>query len=187
MRAPVMTEIVFLRHFETDVDEDVPAEAWELSAAGTEAMRDLLQSDIVQGIDRVYSSPEHKALRTARAVAETAGIPLEAVDALREVDRSGEGFIEDHDEYIRMVRDYLQNSTVPYQWENREAVEDRIRTFLETVDTRDDRVMAVTHGMFLSTLIPRVRGTDPFTFWKELGFGAIITADHEELVTAMGP
>lgn len=180
-----MTRILFLRHFETQVDEDKPVSEWDLTEDGEEAMAELLDSDIIAGLDRVYSSPEHKALRTARAVADEVGAPMEEVEAIEEVDRSGEGFIEDHDEYVRMVGQYLRNPTVPFDWEDREHVEDRIRTFLETVDTADDRVMAVSHGMFLSTLLPRLEEKDPYEFWQDLGFGELIEVEHEALLEAI--
>lgn len=180
-----MTRITFLRHFETRVDEDTPVSEWDLTDDGEKAMEELLDSDIITDLDRVYSSPEHKALRTARAVAEESGTPLQEIDALQEVDRSGEGFIEDHDEYVQMVKQYLRNPTVPFDWEDRKQVEHRIKRFLETVDTTDDRVMAVTHGMFLSTLLPRLEGEDPYEFWQDLGFGETIEAEHTDLKNAL--
>lgn len=186
-RWPAVTEIVFLRHFETEPDPETPVSEWTLSTDGAAAAEAFLDSDTLTGIDRVYTSPEQKAQRTAQMVAEEVRVPMQVVDALREVDRSGEGFIADHDEYVRMVRDYLENPAVPFQWENREAVEERIRTFLDTVDTRDDRAIAVTHGMLLATLIPRVHGTAPFPFWQGLGFGETIAVDHNELVATMEP
>jgi len=176
-----MTQILFLRHFETHVDKTTPVSQWELTEAGEAAMHELLDSDIITDLDRVYTSPEQKARRTAQAVAKEVDAPLEKVEALHEVDRSGEGFIEDHDEYVRMVGQYLQNPTVPFDWEDRTQVEARIKTFLETVDASDDRVMAVSHGMFLSTLLPPLDDTNPYTFWQHLNFGETIEADLNEL------
>lgn len=181
-----MTQIVFLRHFETKIEEDRPVSEWGLSEEGKEELQNLLETNILGGLDRVYSSPEHKALKTAQEISQQASIPLVQIEELREVDRSGEGFIEDQEEYVQMVETYLRNPTVPFKWENRNEVEDRIRKFLDTVDTSDERVMAaVTHGMFLSTLLPRLSDSDPYTFWQNLRFGETIKANHKELVEVM--
>lgn len=177
-----MTRIIFLRHFETQVEEDKPASEWELTEDGEKAMQELLSSSIIDGLTRVYSSPEHKALRTARAVAEEQDIDCRTVEALREVDRSGEGFIDDHEEYLRMVGLFLRNPTVAFEWEDRTDVEGRIKVFLNAVGPDEGRVMAVSHGIFLSTLLSDPLDEEPFSFWKKLDFGATVEVKRADLV-----
>lgn len=176
-----MTTVHFLRHFRTEIDEDRPVDEWELTDDGEEAMEVLLEEDWIGELDRVYSSPEHKALRTARAVADVAGCPLVEVEELREVDRSGEGFIEDHDEYVRMVHEYLREPTVPFDWEDRRDVEQRVRGFLRKVSVVDEDVLVVGHGMQFTTMLAGLSERSRTGFWDELGFGAVITHDLEEL------
>lgn len=182
-----MTTVHLLRHFETAVEEDVPVEEWELSPAGEDAMEELLVADWIQDLDHVYSSPEPKALRTARAVAEKAGCELVRLEGLREVDRSGEGFIEDHDEYVSMVHRYLQSPTIGFDWEDRRAVIERTREALAAIDPTDAEVLVVGHGMQFTTMLAPLSEQDPATFWDELGFGERITHDLAELRTALGP
>lgn len=177
-----MTRIVFLRHFETQIDEEKPVSEWGLTEGGERAMQKLLQSTTIDGLRRVYSSPEHKARYTAQAVAAKQDIDCRTVDVLRKADRSGEGFIEDPDEYVRMVGELLRNPTVPFEWEDRIDVENRIRTFLDTVGPDEGRVMAVSHGIFLSVLFSRHRDEKPLAFWKGLDFGETIEVDRAELV-----
>lgn len=176
-----MTTVHFLRHFSTEVDPDRPVDEWELTDDGEGAMRALLEEDWIEELDRVYSSPEQKALRTARAVADVADCPLVEVDALGEVDRSGEGFIEDHDEYVRMVHEYLRGPTVPFDWEDRRDVEDRVRGFLEGVSVVDDTVLVVGHGMQFATMLAGLSERSRVEFWDDLDFGAVITHELEEL------
>lgn len=180
-----MTRIVFLRHFETEVDEDIPVSEWELTADGEAALQRLLERDAVGDVDRVYSSPEQNAHHAAAAIAEANGVPLETVDALHEVDRSGEGFVPDHDDYVDMAERYLRYPTVPFDWEDREAVAARAATFLDAVDTADDRVVAVTHGLFLATVVAPMEGVDRVAFWSDLEFGETVGAEYGELVDSL--
>jgi len=180
-----MTRVRLLRHFRTTVDADRPVEEWELTEDGEEAMAALLEADWIDGLDRVYSSPEHKALRTARAVAEEAGCPLVESEELREVDRSGEGFIEDHDAYVQMVHAYMREPTVPFDWEDRRDVEERSRAFIERIDADDDTVLVVGHGMQFTTMLAGLSDRLRAGFWDELGFGEVITYDLGELRDAL--
>ncbi len=180
-----MTRIVFLRHFETEVENDRPAAEWQLSEGGKQAMLRFLKENDFSDLDRVYTSPERKAKVTAEAVAEQAGVELVETETLAEVDRSGEGFIDDHDRYLEMVQTYLKNPSVSFNWENRSSVKQRIKKFVENVRKSDERVLAATHGMFLATLLTQIRDTGPYPLWQEIEFGELIELSRNELVASI--
>lgn len=177
-----MTRIVFIRHFETRIEEEKPVSEWELTEDGEKAMQKLLDSTVINGSTGVYTSPEHKAHRTAQAIAAKQDIDCRTVEELREVDRSGEGFIENQNEYRRMVGELLSNPTVPFEWEDRKDVERRVRTFLDTVGPNEGRVIVLSHGLFLTVLLARFRGKEPLAFWKDLEFGEIIAVNRADLM-----
>ncbi|MFB6203413.1 MAG: histidine phosphatase family protein [Candidatus Nanohaloarchaea archaeon] len=165
-----MTEIKFLRHFQTQVQPGKPASDWPLSESGEENSKEFVENRL-PWVDAVYTSTEEKAMRTARAAAEKLDVEMVKTDLLAEVDRSATGFIEDHDRYVEMVREYLSGRET--RWEDREEVRERFRGFLEKVEEESDHdeVLAVTHGMFLSLNVPHGKN---FEFWENLEFGELI-------------
>lgn len=176
-----MTTITFLRHFATEVDPRTPATKWELSADGKRAMERFLGQETLGPIDIIYTSTEQKAIVTAEALEEQKDCELEILDALAEMDRSPEGFIDDHDRYIDLVESYLAGEPVPVQWEPRDAVERRIRAILAAVDETADHAVAVTHGMLLTIMLEPLISDDPVPFWHDLGFGETVTVLYDDL------
>lgn len=175
--------ITFLRHFETEVDPEEPQSEWNLSESGENQQEEFIETAEFD-YDAVYSSPEKKALKTAREISERYDIPLIVSSDLKEVDRSGEGFIEDHDRYVEMVEEFLTAEEVDFDWEDYESVQERLLSFYESVD-REKNILAVTHGMILSTFLPKLFEKDGFKFWRGLGFGETFTvkpADIREVV-----
>lgn len=76
------TTVIFVRHAEkAAVPEDDPS----LSAAGqrraAELKRQLVDADVIAGIDAVYSTPFRRTEETARPIAEALDLPLSPYDA----------------------------------------------------------------------------------------------------------
>lgn len=173
----------FLRHFETRVDPDTPVSKWVLSDAGHDAMSKYVEETSFDRFNHVLTSPEPKAEVAGRKIAEKSGLPLMVVDDLAEVDRSGEGFIDAEEQYEEMVIQYLQNDRVPFDWEDRIKVEQRWRSFIQWAQAVEGPILAVTHGMFLASVIPRLRGNDPVSFWQDLAFGAELEVELDDVMS----
>ncbi|MFB6144754.1 MAG: histidine phosphatase family protein [Candidatus Nanohaloarchaea archaeon] len=174
--------ITFLRHFSTEVDPETPQAEWGLSEEGRKQQQEFVENNDFEH-DVVYSSPEKKALETAQKISEKEDVPLIVSSDLKEVDRSEEGFIEEHEEYVEMVKEFL-NGSPGFAWEEFEEVRLRLKSFAETVEDEKD-VLAVTHGMILSTFLPELFGRDRFEFWQGLEFGEtfeVAPADVHEVV-----
>ncbi|MDY6770758.1 MAG: histidine phosphatase family protein [Candidatus Nanohaloarchaea archaeon] len=170
-----MTTITFLRHFQTAVDPETPVAQWQLSDEGRTAMEAFLDDHDFSRFDRVATSPEPKAGRTAGRIAQQAGIPLREDQRLAEVDRSAEGFIDDHDRYLAQAEQYLRDQAFDVDWEPRDQVRERMGAFLN--DQGQENILAVTHGLILTlTVAPRL-GREPFPFWQDLGFGDTVGLD----------
>ncbi len=153
----------FLRHFQTEVEPETPVSEWELSEEGKQASQEFVENHSFN-IDKVYTSTEPKAVKTAEKIAEEADAELVKTQLLCEVDRSKEGFVEDHDRYIELVEDYLSGRSEA-DWEDQEEVKERFKKFLKEAEQES---MAVTHGIFLSLNVP---DKDKVDFWKDLEFG----------------
>ncbi len=76
------TTIIFVRHAEKELNSgDDP----DLSDAGrrrvTELTRQLVDADVVQGIDAIYTTPFRRARETARPLAEALNLQMNTYDA----------------------------------------------------------------------------------------------------------
>lgn len=156
----------FLRHFQTQVEPETPVSEWQLSEEGRKCSEEFVENNDFN-VETVYTSTEPKSVQTAEKIAEKADAELVKTDLLREVDRSEEGFVEDHDQYIQLVEDYLSGGS-DADWESQEEARHRFQDFLEKAE---ENSLAVTHGLFLSMNIPE---EDHIEFWKELDFGELI-------------
>ena len=85
--------IHYLTHPQVNIAPDVPVPDWDLSQAGLDRARLLASSPWTQGLTRIISSDERKAVTTARILADRAGCDVEVHAGLRENDRSATGFL----------------------------------------------------------------------------------------------
>ena len=159
----------FLRHFQTEVDPETPVSKWELSEEGKEEMQRFIQETSFD-CGTVYTSTEPKAVETAERLAEENDLEIVRTDLLREVDRSEEGFVEDHDRYVELAEGYLRGGDEA-DWEDQEKVRKRFNEFIRMAESGS---LVVTHGLFLSLNIP---DGDSVVFWHELGFGQLVHHD----------
>lgn len=177
-----MTKLTFLRHYETKPDKDKPAPEWDLSEKGKEATLELLDSEKLRNIDKIFASTEKKAAITAMEVAKKYKVPFVSCEELVEVDRSRSGFIEG--DYGKVVEQYLSCSKeFRYNWEKVSHVKERIEGFLGKICAEPGNLLIVSHGLFLSILLAGYLNRKPFDFWKELKFGQILEVDFERLKT----
>lgn len=176
-----MTIVFCLRHFETSVDPEKPASEWTLSEAGKKALEEFIEEDFLSSVGYIHSSPESKGHKAAELAAATAGIQWQMDENLREVERDKEGFIEENEVYIEMAKQYFRSPVVPFNWENRSDVEDRIRHFVGSMNANGVPTLVVSHGMILSTMLAPIFQIDPFEFWRDLDFGEVVGVESEEL------
>ncbi len=76
------TTVIFVRHAEKSA---APADDPGLTPAGqrrvAELTRQLVDADVVAGVDAVYATPYRRTEETARPVAEALGLPVHSYDA----------------------------------------------------------------------------------------------------------
>jgi broad specificity phosphatase PhoE len=177
-----MDQLFFLRHFKTKPDRSKPVSEWGLDKEGLSEMDKLLKSDRLKNIDIIFSSPESKALLTARKMGEKYQIPVVECNHLVEVDRTQSGFIEG--DYLNVATEYLGGKNSSHPWETLPDVKKRIRAFLSHANEKGrGNVLVVSHGLFLSVLLSEYFGKKPADYWNSLKFGQIITANPKKLNT----
>lgn len=105
------TTVIFVRHAEK---ADVPADDPGLSAAGQrraeELARQLVDADVVAGIDAVYSTPYRRTVDTAKPVADALNLPVLSYDA-SDTEAIMESIVREHKGKIVLVVGH--SNTVP--------------------------------------------------------------------------
>lgn len=141
-----MTRILFLSHPEVVIDPAVPVPDWGLSERGrARAQTFANRSAAALAGWRVVSSPERKAVQTARILAARSGAKVDVHPGLAEVDRSATGYVP----HARHEALALQLFSVPDQsadgWETAIAAQARIlRAFYEVLKATN--AVIVGHG-----------------------------------------
>ncbi|HXZ31965.1 MAG TPA: histidine phosphatase family protein [Terriglobales bacterium] len=81
-----MTEIVLIRHAETDLAGKFCGHSDpDLNAAGLHRLRSIMEEVAPLGITRIYSSDLRRASRTATTISERIGAPVEFRSGFREI------------------------------------------------------------------------------------------------------
>ena len=105
------TTIIFVRHADKGL---VPPEDPGLSVAGqrrvAELTRQLVDADVIAGVDAVYSTPYRRAQETARPVADALNLPINNYDA-NDTEAVLEKILKEHKGKIILVVGH--SNTVP--------------------------------------------------------------------------
>ncbi len=102
---------VFLRHAETQIDNNRPATEWILTQSGKSNAKRLSASKEFPTYHEVYSSMEPKAIASAKPFSERINTEVRAVTGLRELDRSTP-YAESRAKYNQMVREALETDAL---------------------------------------------------------------------------
>jgi broad specificity phosphatase PhoE len=138
-----------IRHVEVELREGTPPEEWLPTSAGLAAAERLAREPFVPDLTLVASSPEPKAVATARPIAAAARAQLLLEDDLREARRPGTPILE-RDAYVALVARYLAGEEIE-DWEPATTARARFAACVERLlaDARGP-VAVVTHGLVIS-------------------------------------
>ena len=162
-----MTKLILVKHATPQIIPEVISHRWVLSDAGRCRCGWLADELNAQGVSRIFSSFEPKALETAALVAVRLGLMMEPCRNLHENDRTGLGFLT-HEELQRRLREFFQQPariTI-----GRETANHAFQRFAEAianiVSKEDGRHSAiVTHGTVLSLFVARHNAIAPYDLW----------------------
>jgi len=105
-----MSKLYIVRHAQVTVDFRIRSSEWTISQEGIDATRQLVLNHSWNDVQRIYHSPELKAVGTAEVVGAMTGIPTTVVDDLRELRVP---HIDASDEFIRRVGAFLMGFPDP--------------------------------------------------------------------------
>lgn len=148
-----------VRHGLPAIDKQAPADQWELSADADHELERLRTVDVLPSNARWFSSPEPKAMATARALTDSS---LGVVDGLREMRRPAEWL---DDEWPATVASAMTEPDVPARpgWETGTATADRVTGVVRRIreSCGPEPVVLVGHGTAWTLLVARLTGAPP--------------------------
>lgn len=158
-----MTAGLFLvRHGRSTMDRHRPPHEWGLDPAGHQAVDALRDSGRLPGGAAWYSSPEPKALETARGLTD-AEISVEP--ALREHERHGTHWFDDRADFHAAVRRAFERPEEPAVegWEPLSATRERLVPAVRRIlaDHAGTDVVLVGHGTAWTLLVAELTGRAP--------------------------
>jgi broad specificity phosphatase PhoE len=170
-----VTRVVLVRHAQVTIDRSTPVAEWTLSGEGLAAAARLADDPWVRAADRLYSSPEPKAVATARALA--GGRVVTEDPRLVELDRSGAGWVEDYEELVVEMLAEPQHSV--RGCESMSAARARLADAVADLAGRSAGTIAlVSHGLVLSLYVATLR-SKPLTLerWRSIRLPDIAVVD----------
>jgi broad specificity phosphatase PhoE len=172
-----MSEILFIRHAETDMAGTFCGHSDpELNARGHVQLAELVKKLRTEEIGRVYASDLRRAHRTGRAIAEAFDIDCHVRPALREID-FGQWESLTWEEIDRRDEAYARRWIVEYPnlpAPNGESFRDFERRVLEEVtflsleaDAEGHGIAVVTHAGVLRTVLCTLHGCSEEAAWEQ--------------------
>jgi broad specificity phosphatase PhoE len=156
LESQATTTVIFVRHAEKMA---TPADDPGLSPAGerrvAELTRQLVDADVVAGIDAVYSTPYRRTEETVRPVAEALGLPLNSYDAA-DTEAIMEHIVREHKGKIILVAGH--SNTLPALIGNMGAS----KKVPEINDNEYDNIYIVSIPWFGKTKTIRLRYGEPY-------------------------
>jgi broad specificity phosphatase PhoE len=178
MSVPLIT---YVRHAMPVVEEGVDSTQWHLDdATRTHAQQWADRLEVGEGIGRLTSSPEPKALETAAAIASRWPADVVTDDRLGEARRPwiGTG-------YRAVAHRYLRGEQ-PDGWEPYASVAERMAAAVGDAlrSAPGEPVIVVTHGLALSIHLGDRLGADfdRESFWSRLAFPDAWALDGDDVL-----
>ncbi len=165
-----MALVYLIKHASPQVQPEVPAEEWLLSADGVaEAKRLGVEA---QGWDlrAVYCSSEPKARSTGLLIADELRLPLRVAEGFEEIRI---GWIGNADAYGERIREVLEQPAVAQRGTERASdAAERFASAMQIVAQAELPAAVVAHGRVLTAYLTNLlQLEDPYAFWRAMPMG----------------
>lgn len=179
------TRLIFLRHARTQKDPLVNAANWVLSEDGKQQAKIVSDMQIMDSIDVIYISEEHKTLLTVEPLAEKLYKKPKALSFFNEVKR-GDKFLtkeEFESEKVKQLKDLNYSS---FDGESGISSLARFKQGVEIVlkENPNKTILIVTHGTVLNIYFASLLGAyeELTTRWDRTNFCAIGVVENGKVI-----
>lgn len=161
--------LTLIRHSKTVLEKEVPNLLWKLSDEGISLAIELAQSEVINGVEIMYSSLQTKALQTTLLLAKDNHIPIKTHSDLTELTSITNKFIEDFETTVQS----LYRGEVERVNDGESISEGQIRfnaAIEEIIETEQgkDNIGIVAHGNILSIFAAQYTDKSAYEIHKTL-------------------
>ena len=183
-----MRLVYLIKHATPQIQPTVPAEDWELSAAGIAEAKRLATLARGWGLGAVYSSSEPKARKTGLILADELAVPLHVVEGFEEIRL---GWIGNSDEFSANIRDILEHPADSVRGAERAGdAASRFAAAMRMVEAGPLPAAVVSHGRIISAYLADAFAVeDPFALWRAIPLAgwATLDLDTRKILTEFAP
>ena len=184
-------KLIMVRHGESQANVKGIYSGWtdyDLTERGKEQAEKAGEYLKNINIDKIYSSPIKRALKTAQIISSQINKDIKIIDDLKEIN-FGIFDGKTHKEIIKVYKDEYENWVKNYikhrisQGESLEDLYNRINNFINKLkkDNNDKTYLIVTHGGVIQVLITILLDLDIEKMWNfKIPTGAIVEVEYNE-------
>lgn len=182
-----MTRLILVRHSLPAIDPAIPAPDWRLSDEGRHRAEVLAQRLTGHDPGRTVSSPEPKALETARIIHAHSAHRSEQVTIvpdLREQERRRAPYLTPQAFQEAVIASLRRPDEVCFGEESAAAARQRFAAAIAdqlAATPPEQTLTVVTHGTVLALYVAAVTGIDAVNLWRRLGLPSYVTLTRPDL------
>ena len=178
-----MAKLILVKHAPPEITPEVISHRWVLSAEGRDRCAWLAEELKAQGVQRLYSSLEPKALETAALAAVGLGLEVRPRRDLHENDRTGLSFASSDALKQRMRRFFEAPQDLIVGEETADAALRRFEASVRAIvaEAPEQAIAIVTHGTVLTLLAAKYNPIRAFDFWEALTLPSHVALDGATL------
>ena len=173
--------LILVKHSLPEIVEGLPACEWKLSDEGKARARQLADQLRQFQSEVIASSMEPKAMQTAEIIADSLGLPFQAIAGLHEHDRSKASYLS-RDEFRSAVQEFFEDpDRLVFGSETADTAHTRFYQAVHSImdDHENQTIVIVSHGTVISLFISRLTGISDFLLWNELVLPSFVVIDMQ--------
>jgi len=163
--------LIFLRHAETKVDENVVISKWILTEKGKDDALNISNSELFDGVNIIITSSEEKAYQTAYPLAERLYKEIIRDENLNEILRDQGRYLKTKDEYLKTMKLCMENRDRSYNsWETANHALKRFSKAIQEIDSQysNKEILIVAHGGVINLYFAKILGKLDIVFERIL-------------------
>ncbi len=175
--------LVLIKHSLPEINPQLPAAAWPLSAAGRGRASTFTRQLTEWELDFIASSVEPKARETAKILAEKLGIDWQVYPGLHEHERPAANFTSQEEFAASVAAFFASPDALVFGAETATQAFNRFNQAVGAVCQQHagKRLAIVAHGTVISLFIGHYLGLDPFSLWGRLSLPSLVVVEWPEM------
>lgn len=171
-----MSHLILVKHSLPEINPEVDARDWRLSAEGRSRCVALAQQLAPYQPTQFVSSDEPKAVETAEIIAAKFTLPNAVAAGLHEHDRRNTPYLASRQDFeAAIVKFFDKPNQLVYGNETANQASSRFTTAVSKIcKASEGNLVIVSHGTVITLFVAAHNAIKPFAFWKNLAMPAIV-------------